>query len=354
MLEQKLGWYLGIHNPTQAFFPGKSLLLELPPPHVVPTFAFAGAPLSYWIGFHALVVLLLAVDLLFLNHKNEKTAQRMAWGWTLVLVSLATGFAAWLLRVDGHQHALEFFSSYLIETSLSVDNLFVFLLMFRSLGLSRHQQHRILLWGVGGAIVMRALFIAAGVSLLARFAWIEDVFGVILLVAAVRLMRPEPKHGKPSGLVRWIQSRSTSKVKDNAVTAGGAINAPAKHLSLTPATFALIVLAVEGTDLVFALDSIPAVLAITRDPFIAYTSNIFAVLGLRSLFFALSGMLDRFRLLHYGLGVILGFVALKMLLARWVHINVGISLAVILGILAIFVGASLADDRRRRSHPAPS
>ena len=242
-----------------------------------------------------LVVVLLAIDLAFLHHKEEKKAQRLAWGWTLVLFCLASAFAVWLIRVDGRQHALEFFSSYLIESSLSVDNLFVFLLMFRSLGLSRHQQHRILLWGVGGAIIMRALFIAAGVSLLAHFAWIQDVFGVILLIAAFRIMRHDPSVTEPSRVVRWIQSRSLK-----GAPAKGSTGKP--EFALTPATFLGIIVAVEATDLVFALDSIPAVLAITRDPFIAYTSNIFAVLGLRSLFFALSGMLDRFRLLHYGAG----------------------------------------------------
>jgi tellurite resistance protein TerC len=311
----------------------------------------AGAPLSYWIGFHVLVVVLLAVDLLFLNHKEEKTAQRLAWGWTLILLCLASGFALWLVRADSHQHALEFFSSYLIETSLSVDNLFVFLLMFRSLRLTRHQQHRILLWGVGGAILMRALFIAAGVSLLQRFAWVQYVFGVVLLVAAIRLMKPEKAHGKPSALVQWIQRQSLPKrglSPDKSHTLAPDAATQLHSISLTLKTFVLIVAAVEATDLVFALDSIPAVLAITRDPFIAYTSNIFAVLGLRSLFFALSGVLDRFRLLHYGLGVILGFVALKMLLARWVHVNVGISLAVILAILGIFIGASLIHERKQR------
>jgi tellurite resistance protein TerC len=316
----------------------------------------AGAPLGYWIAFHVLVVVLLAIDLLFLGHKDEKVARRMAWGWTIFLALLASAFALWLLSTDGHQHALEFFSSYLIESSLSVDNLFVFLILFRSLGLDRHQQHRILLWGVGGAIVMRALFIAAGVSLLAHFAWIEDVFGVILLIAAVRLLRHQPSEGEPSRIVRWIQRQSLTKTEKDARSAEPAMVAPTKSarqaVALTPFTFVLIVLAVEGTDLVFALDSIPAVLAITRDPFIAYTSNIFAVLGLRSLFFALSGMLDRFRLLHYGLGVILAFVAAKMLLARWIHVNVGVSLAVILGILAVFIAASLVDDKRRKGRRA--
>jgi len=314
----------------------------------------AGAPLSYWIGFHVLVVALLAIDLIFLGHKDEKKAQRIAWGWTLFLTCLASGFAVMLIYTDSRQHALEFFSSYLIETSLSVDNLFVFLIMFRALGLKRHQEHRILLWGVGGAIIMRGLFIAAGVSLLQHFAWIEDVFGVVLLIAAVRLMKPAA-HGKPSRLVQWIQGKSAlGKSATDIQTNLGETHAIAPqsatshHFDLTPRSFVMIVLAVEATDLVFALDSIPAVLAITRDPFIAYTSNIFAILGLRSLFFALSGMLDRFRLLHYGLGIILAFVALKMLLARWVHVNVVVSLTVILSILAIFIVASLVDDRRRR------
>ncbi len=306
----------------------------------------AGAPLSYWIGFHALVLALLTIDLVFLNHKDEKIARRLAWGWTLFVACLASAFALWLVRADGRQHALEFFSSYLIETSLSVDNLFVFLIMFRSLGLGRHQQHRILLWGVGGAIIMRALFIAAGVSLLARFAWVEDIFGVILLIAAIRLLKPEPEHGKPSRLVQWIQRQSLPKAQ--AKIGESAVAPATAHIALTPMTFLLIVLAVEATDLVFALDSIPAVLAITRDPFIAYTSNIFAVLGLRSLFFALSGMLDRFRLLHYGLGVILAFVAVKMLAARWVHISVVVSLAVVIGILLLFIALSLIDDKKKR------
>jgi tellurite resistance protein TerC len=301
----------------------------------------AGAPLSYWIAFHILVVILLAVDLVFLNHKEEKTARRLAWGWTLFLACLAVGFAFWVFKTDSRQHALEFFSSYLIETSLSVDNLFVFLILFRSLRLDRHQQHRILLWGVGGAILMRAVFIAAGVSLLARFAWVEDVFGLILLFAAIRLMMPQAEHGKPSPIVRWIQSQSLKKAKPVEAEASS------RPLTLTRSTFLLIILAVEATDLVFALDSIPAVLAITRDPFIAYTSNIFAVLGLRSLFFALSGLLDRFRLLHYGLGLILAFVAAKMLLARWFHVNVVVSLAVVLSILVIFIVVSLIDDKKR-------
>lgn len=312
----------------------------------------ASAPPSYWIGFHLLVAGLLAVDLLLLSRTEAKAAQRLAGVWTIALACVAGGFAAWLRWADSHEHALEFFSGYLIETSLSVDNLFVFLLLFRSLGLGRGQQHRVLLWGVGGAIAMRALLIAAGVRLLGRFGWIEYVFGSVLLMAAARLMKPEAAHGKPSALARWIQRQSPGETGTKAgarVDSGGDPGkAGARHLSPTPRTFLLIVLAVEATDLVFALDSIPAVLAITRDPFVAYTSNIFAVLGLRSLYFALSGLLERFRLLHYGLALILAFVALKMLLAKWLRVSVEVSLAAILGIVAAFLAASLLDDRRRR------
>ena len=179
---------------------------------------------------------------------------------------------------QGHQPALEFVSGYLIETSLSVDNLFVFLLLFRSFQLKPADQHRALLWGIGGAIVMRALFILAGVSLLEHFAWIQYVFGVILLVAAIRLARPAPEASDPASAhaapkwLKWIQARSEPHGAE-----------------LSARTFLIIVLAIEVTDLIFALDSIPAVLAVTRRPFIAYTSNIFAILGLRSLFFALTG-----------------------------------------------------------------
>jgi len=162
------------------------------------------------------------------------------------------------------------------------------------------------------------------------------------------LMKPEAAHGKPSLLARWIQRQSLGESGGKSGRGAGA-EMSARRISLTAKTFVLIVVAVEATDLVFALDSIPAVLAITRDPFLAYTSNIFAVLGLRSLFFALSGLLDRFRLLHYGLALILGFVAVKMLLAKWAHVSVEISLVVILGILAVFIVASLVEDRRRRT-----
>lgn len=288
---------------------------------------FAGASPGYWIAFHLIVAVLLFVDLGILQRRSRSVSVQMAWSWTAVLAALAFCFALFVSHTQGQQRGFEFLSGYLVEGSLSVDNLFVFLLMFRSLGLEIEQQRRVLLWGVLGAIVLRAAFIVAGVALLARFAWIEDVFGGFLLIAAIRLLRHKSTAGPPVA-AKWFLKRSGE-------------GSPALSSML------LIVLAVEATDLVFALDSVPAVLAITRDTFIVYTSNIFAILGLRSLYFALSSALERLRLLHYGLALILAFVALKMLLTRWVQIPVIWSLGFIVLVLAIFAVVS------RLTEPAP-
>jgi tellurite resistance protein TerC len=199
--------------------------------------------------------------------------------------------------------------------------LFVFLILFRALHLGAEQQRRVLLWGVIGAIVMRGVLIVAGTSLLARFAWVQYAFGAVLAVAAIRLLLARPGVTPVRGPVRWI--------RDCCLRYGGGSRLALRSLLL-------VIVAVEATDLIFALDSIPAVLAVTRDSWIAFTSNIFAVLGLRSLYFALSSMLDRFHLLHYGLACILGFVAFKMLAARWIDVSVAISLVVIVSILVLF------------------
>jgi tellurite resistance protein TerC len=290
----------------------------------------AGATLSYWIGFHVLVAVLLFVDLAVLHRGHHSLRLRVAWGWTIFMATLACGFAIFLSKTQGHQHGLEFFSGYLIEGLLSIDNLFVFLVMFRALRLDAEEQHRVLLWGVLGAIVMRALFIAVGVSLLNRFEWIHYVFGAFLLYAAFRLMREKPGEEATPGVLAWLQRRNLRGIRDNGI----------QGVSLEMPALFFVILAVEATDLIFALDSIPAVLAITRDPFIVYTSNIFAILGLRSLYYVLAGLLDKLRFLHYGLAVVLAFVALKMLLARWIEVPVTVSLVVILVTLAIFAVAS--------------
>jgi tellurite resistance protein TerC len=291
----------------------------------------AGAPLSAWIAFHAVMVLLLLVDLLLVGRRGN--SHLAAWLWTGLLAILAACFAIYIAKTQGHQPALEFVSGYLVEGSLSVDNLFIFLLLFKSLRLSNRDQHRVLLWGVLGAIAMRALFIAVGVSLLARFAWIEYIFGAILLIAAIRLLRHAPGQSEPSAPLRWLQQKCMHEIEEPK----------GRHLKLSMSAFLLVIAAVELTDLIFAMDSIPAVLAISRRAFIVYTSNIFAILGLRSLFFALSGMLEKFHLLHYGLGAILAFVAVKMLAQHWIEIPVDLSLGIILGMLAVFIVASILE-----------
>ena len=274
-----------------------------------------------WLPFLALVAVLLAVDLRLLHGKKGRASARIAWIWTGVLALLACGFAAYVAHSSGKQPALEFLTGYVIEGSLSVDNLFVFLILFRTLHLTAEQQHRVLLWGVMGAILFRGVLILAGTSLLMRFEWIQYVFGAFLAVAAIRLMFEKPGAPPAHGPLRWI--------RDHVHHGGGA------HLAFR--SLLLIILAVEATDLIFALDSIPAVLAVTRNSWIAFTSNIFAVLGLRSLYFALASMLDRFHLLHYGLACILFFVAFKMLASHWIDVPVSWSLLVIVSILALFI-----------------
>jgi tellurite resistance protein TerC len=277
----------------------------------------AGASWVWWLGFHAVVAALLLADSLLPGHREDaRHAQAFAWLGTAFFVLAAAAFAVWIAFHLGRQPALEFVAGYTIETSLSVDNLFVFLVLFEGFAISRQRQHKALLWGVWGAILMRALFIGVGVSLLQRFEWINWIFGLFLLYAASRLVRGGSAR---AAIPEWIRRLQ-----------------PAKG-SLLP-----VILAVEVTDLLFATDSVPAVLAVTHNPFVAYTSNIAAILGLRSLYFALAAMLDRFRYLHYGLGALLGFVALKMLAARWITIPILPSLAVIGAILAICAIVSLA------------
>lgn len=270
----------------------------------------AGASWGWWLGFHGAVLVLLLVDaFLPANRRKEPRTQTAAWLWTAVLVAAAAVFAIWIAFGQSRQRALEFVAGYAIETSLSVDNLFVFLVIFQGFRISKHRQHTALLWGVAGAIILRALFIAAGVTLIQRFDWITWIFGAILLYAAFRLVRG----GSPRAAVPdWIRRLQPSKG------------------SLLP-----VILAVEVTDLLFAVDSIPAVLAISHDPFVVYTSNIAAILGLRSLYFALASLLDRLRYLHYGLGAMLAFVAFKMLASHWLDVPITLSLAIMGAILAI-------------------
>lgn len=270
----------------------------------------AGVSWLWWLGFHAVVAALLVADSLLPGHRRStRHPQAVAWLWTALLVLVATCFAGWIAIAQGHQRALEFVAGYAIETSLSVDNLFVFMVIFQGFRITPQRQHSALLWGMAGAVVLRALFIAAGITLLNRFDWITWAFGLFLLYAAWRLVRGDSAH---AAIPAWILKLQPTKG------------------SLLP-----VILAVELTDVLFAMDSIPAVLAVSHNPFVVYTSNIAAILGLRSLYAALSSLLDRFHYLHYGLGALLAFVAVKMLLARWIEVPITLSLAVMGAILAL-------------------
>jgi tellurite resistance protein TerC len=282
----------------------------------------AGVSWTWWLGFHAVVAALLLADTLLPGRSDSRRTPTLAWLWTALLVLVATAFAAWIAIAKGRQPALEFVAGYVIETSLSVDNLFVFLILFQGFRISPRRQHTALLWGVAGAVVLRALFIAAGITLLHHFAWITWIFAVILLYAAWRLLRAGSANAAipeaPAvlrGLFRKLQ--------------------PAQSLRPGISSLLPVILAVELTDLLFAVDSIPAVLAVSHNPFVVYTSNIAAILGLRSLYFALAALLDRFRYLHYGLAALLAFMALKMLVARWIDVPITLSLVVIGAILAV-------------------
>jgi tellurite resistance protein TerC len=284
----------------------------------------AGVSWIWWAGFHAVVAVLLVGDSFMPGHRREtRHKQAFAWLGTAVLVLAAACFAAWIAMTQGRQTALEFVAGYTIETSLSIDNLFIFMVLFQGFRISAQRQHKALLWGVLGAVVLRGLFIAAGVTLLQRFEWITWIFGLFLLYAAWRLVRGG---SAKAAIPEWIRRMQ-----------------PAKG-SLLP-----VILAVEVTDLLFAVDSIPAVLGVSHNPFVVYTSNIAAVLGLRSLYFALAAVLDKFRYLHYGLGALLGFVALKMLAARWLEIPITLSLVVMGIILAVCaIASSLAGGKVQR------
>jgi tellurite resistance protein TerC len=274
-----------------------------------------GATWEWWVGFHAVVAAMLVADSRLPGHRQEsRHAQAFVWLMTVGLAVAAAGFACWVAVTMGRQTALEFVAGYTIETSLSIDNLFVFLVLFEGFRISTQRQHTALAWGVWGAFVLRATFIAVGVTLLSKFEWVNWIFGLILLYAAWRLVREgSPRAAIPNWIVR-LQ--------------------PAKG-SLLP-----VIVAVEVTDLLFATDSIPAVLSVTHNPFVAYTSNVAAILGLRSLYFGLAAMLDRFKYLHYGLGALLAFAALKMLAAKWVDVPVTGSLVVIGVILAAMAAVS--------------
>jgi tellurite resistance protein TerC len=301
----------------------------------------------FWLVFNLFVLAMLALDLGIFHREKHVVDLREAMGWTLVWITLAACFAV-LLYFFGHTMAgharpnsvlsLEFVTGYLIELSLSMDNLFVFLLIFRYFRVPREFQHQVLFWGVLGALVLRVIFIVAGITLLNRFHWFIYVFGAILIYSGVKLLRQQGEQIHPEANPALRGFRKLFRVTDNYEGGKFLVRRGVVRYA-TP--LAVVLLMVETTDLLFATDSIPAVLAVTREPFIVYTSNVFAILGLRSLYFALAGMIEMFHFLHYGLSLILIFIGVKMLASNYVEIPIGIALGVVAGVLAVSVGLSI-------------
>ena len=292
----------------------------------------------FWVGFIAFVLAMLALDLGIFNRNPHVVSPKEASVWTAVWVGLALLFAGGLLVFESHHSALTFLTGYLIEESLSIDNIFVIVLIFQYFAVPAQYQHRVLFWGILGALIMRGLFIGLGAALLARFEWIIYIFGALLIVTGVRMAvkRDEEFDAEQNPVVKAVRRvlplTNGSRGKHFFVVENG-------RRFATPLLLVLVL--VEATDLIFAVDSIPAIFGITRDPFLVFTSNIFAVLGLRSLYFLLASVVTKFWLLKYGLAVILTFVGTKMLLESWIHIPILLSLGVVLGLLAASIAGSL-------------
>jgi tellurite resistance protein TerC len=299
--------------------------------------------LIFWILFNLFVLLMLGLDLGVFHRRAHAVKFREAVGWSLMWIALAAGFAVLVYFWHGRTASLEFITGYVIELSLSVDNLFVFLMIFRYFRVAGPNQHKVLFWGIIGALIMRGIFILAGVGLIRRFHWIIYGFGALLVYSGLKLIRSEGAEVHPEkNPVLRIFRRWVPVTKDYV---GGEFFVRQPGLFATPLFIVLLV--VETTDVLFAVDSIPAVLAITLNAFIVYTSNVFAILGLRSMYFALAGMMEIFHYLHYGLSVVLIFIGAKMLLSHYYTIPTEIALAVVAGVLAMSVLASLLFPRRR-------
>jgi tellurite resistance protein TerC len=285
---------------------------------------------------------MLVLDLGVFHRRAHTVKFREALAWSVAWIALAAIFAVVIFFWHGRTPALEFVTGYVIELSLSVDNLFVFLLIFRFFQVPAIHQHKVLFWGILGALIMRAIFIAAGVTLIERFHWIIYVFGAFLVYSGIKLFFQNEAeiHPEKNPVLRLF--RRLVPVTKDYVDNKFFVRSPG--LYATPLFVVLLV--VETTDLLFAVDSIPAILAITRDAFIVYTSNVFAILGLRSMYFALAGMMEMFRYLHYGLSLVLVFVGAKMLVSHYLEIPTPVALATVAGVLVISVIASKANPRK--------
>jgi tellurite resistance protein TerC len=296
-----------------------------------------GTPLL-WIGFNLFVLASIALDLGVFNRRLHKVSLREAGFFSLLWVTLSILFGLGILHYSGKQAALEFFTGYLIEKALSVDNLFLFLVIFRTFAINERFQHRILEWGILGALVMRGVMILAGAELVERFSWVLYVFGAFIVYAGIHMLfvKKEKVHPEESFIFRFASKHL--RVARDYEGEGFFVRRGGKSYA-TP--LFLVLLVVEITDITLAIDSIPAIFGITQDPFIVYTSNVFAILGLRAMYFLLAGVLSRLRFLTVGLSFVLTFIGAKMIAHKWVDIPEYISLMIVVGILLLALAASL-------------
>ena len=304
-----------------------------------------GSPLL-WIGFTIFVLSMIVLDLAVFHRRAHEVRYREAVIWTLVWVSMALLFNGGIYLRFGHQRGLEFLTGYLIEYALSVDNIFVFLLIFRYFSVPARLQHRILFWGILGALIMRLMFVLLGTALLYKFRWLGLVFGGFLILAGIKMLKEQEVEVHPE---RNLILRLFRKVVPTLSRPFGARLLLRKRGRIYATPLLLVLIVVETTDVVFAMDSIPAIFAITPDPFVIYTSNIFAILGLRSLYFLLAGTMSKFEYLKWGLGCVLIFVGIKMLISDYVAIPIVVSLAVVSALL----GGSVIVSLFHKPGPAP-
>lgn len=299
--------------------------------------------LLFWVCFNLFVLAVLALDLGVLNRRAHPLGFREALAWTGAWIGLALAFAVVIFFWRGHTSALEFVTGYVVELSLSMDNLFVFLVIFRFFKVPEEQQHRVLVWGILGSLIMRGVFILLGVSLFHRFRWITYAFGALLVYSGIKLLRQRTPEVHPEKNPVLRVFRRVVPVTDDYVNGKFFVRRP--QLYATP--LIVVLLLIETTDIILAVDSVPAVLAITLDAFIVYTSNVFAVLGLRSLYFALASMMDRFHYLHYGISVVLILIGAKMISAHYFEIPTAWALATVVLVLVISVVMSMMIPRKQ-------
>ncbi len=303
----------------------------------------------FWVFFNLFVLVAILVDLGFFRDRGE-ISFRAALGRSAVWVLLAAAFAVLVYYWRGPEKALQFATGYVIEESLSVDNLFVFLTLFTYFGVSRRRQYTVLVWGIIGALIFRGLFIVGGVALINRFHWIIYLFGAFLIYIGLRMIKGEGAEVEPEKNIalrivrRWLPVTSNFEGRRFFVRREGKVWA-------TPLLVVLVV--IETTDILFAVDSVPAVLAISRDPFIVYSSNVFAILGLRALYFALSGLIDAFHHLHYALAAILTFIGVKMLLSSRYEIPTHWALLAVLIMIAVAIATSLMFPKKKEEEMVP-